>query len=119
MTTALAMLRAAPVSRAREGRDEQHMNAIPKNKKERQFDKNAKYQRPAPICPQFSGSVNRSWPFARGDLPDIVVPLPQVAKGDPSLARFLSRARSLLTRKFRVAISGTIGSRPLGCAFRD
>ena len=67
MTTALAMLRAAPVSRAREGRDEQHMNAIPKNKKERQFDKNAKYQRPAPICPQFSGSVNRSWPFARGD----------------------------------------------------
>src|ERR1700733_6886661 len=32
---------------------------------------------------------------------------------------FLSRAKSLLTRKFRVAISGTIGSRPFDCAFRD
>src|ERR1700730_18201530 len=92
---------------------------FPKTKRSASSTKNAKYQRPAPICPQFSGSVNRSWPFARGDLRDIVVPLPQVARGDPSLARFLSRARSLLTRKFRVAISGTIGSRPLGCAFRD
>src|SRR5437879_10591463 len=35
------------------------------------------------------------------------------------LSRFLSCARSLLTRKFRVAISGTIGSRPFDCAFRD
>src|ERR1700704_2694102 len=31
----------------------------------------------------------------------------------------MSRARSLLTRKFRVAISGTIGFWPIDCAFRD
>src|ERR1019366_9231092 len=35
------------------------------------------------------------------------------------LTDFPSRARSLLTRKFRVAIPDTIGFWPIGCAFRD
>src|SRR6267142_3688522 len=32
---------------------------------------------------------------------------------------FLSQTIGLLSRKFRVAISGTIGSRPFDCAFHD
>src|SRR5580692_3951284 len=38
---------------------------------------------------------------------------------DFPITDFPSRARSLLTRKFRVAIPGTIGFRPFDCAFRD
>jgi hypothetical protein len=56
----------------------------------------------------------------KSQLPGIVVPLPQVVMGGlrrrPDLS---SRARSLLTHKIRVAISGTIGFRPFDCAFRD
>src|ERR1700722_5574266 len=48
-------------------------------------------------------------------LPGIVV-LPQRSRRSTD---FPSRARSLLTRKFRVAIPGTIGFRPFDCAFRD
>jgi hypothetical protein len=56
----------------------------------------------------------------KGRLPEIVVPLPQVVTGE-FIAHliFRGRAGSLLTRKFRVAISGTIGSRPFDCAFRN
>jgi hypothetical protein len=58
--------------------------------------------------------------LGKGRLPLIVVLLPQVAMGDLfASSDFLSRARSLLTRKFRVAIYGTIGFRPIDCAFRD
>src|SRR6266404_5464142 len=46
---------------------------------------------------------------SRAGLPDIVVPPPQVASSDLAADQFSFRARSLLTRKFRVAISGTIG----------
>jgi len=85
MTTALAMLRAAPVSRAREGRDEQHMNAIPKNKKERQFDKKCKIPAAGTDLPSVLRERQSVLALRKGRLPDIVVPLPQVARGDPSL----------------------------------
>jgi hypothetical protein len=53
-------------------------------------------------------------------LPEIVVPLPQVARGVSVASSILqSQAKSLLTRKFRVAIYDTIGFRPIDCAFRD
>jgi len=56
----------------------------------------------------------------KGRLAGIVVPLPQAVMGDCNADSIsVSRARSLLTREFRVAISGTIGSRPFDCAFRD
>jgi len=83
MTTALAMLRAAPVSRAREGRDEQHMNAIPKNKKERQFE--CKIPAAGTDLPSVLRERQSVLALRKGRLPDIVVPLPQVARGDPSL----------------------------------
>ena len=55
----------------------------------------------------------------KGRLPDIVVPLPQVAEPISTPVDFFSDAISLLTGGFRVAISGTIGFRPIDCAFRD
>ncbi|HTF02250.1 MAG TPA: hypothetical protein VK621_26925 [Bradyrhizobium sp.] len=58
--------------------------------------------------------------LGKGRIADIVVALPQVVGGDliPALD-FLSQTIGLLRRKFRVAISGTIGFRPFDCAFRD
>ena len=57
--------RPVPVFPAREGRDEQRMNIIPKSSAS--STKHANPHRPMPICPQFSRSVNRSWSSARGD----------------------------------------------------
>jgi hypothetical protein len=58
--------------------------------------------------------------LGKARLPDIVVPLPQVATGDLIVDfDFPNHAGSLLTRKFRVAIVCTIGFRPFDCAFRD
>jgi hypothetical protein len=100
---ALASLLPAPVSLAREGSDEQRINAIPK----RSASSTKKYKMPsarADLPPVLRERQSVLVP-RNGRLPDIVVPLPQVARRDLSLlSRFLSRARSLLTRKFRVAI---------------
>src|SRR3981081_3663207 len=113
----LASFPPAPVWLARGNRDEQHINAIPKRSSG--STKNAKSHRPAPICPQFPGSVNRSWSIAEGDYRTLLFRCHRQRGPIASLSRFLSRARSLLTRKFRVAISGTIGFWPIDCAFRD
>jgi hypothetical protein len=52
----------------------------------------------------------------KGGLRGIVVPAPQ-----PALCDVISvtRAKSLLTYNFRVAISAAIGFWPFDCAFRD
>ena len=63
MARAPTSLRPVLVSFAREGRDEQHINAISRRGAS---STNAKSHRPASICPQFSGSVNRSRSFASG-----------------------------------------------------
>ena len=63
--TALAKPRPVPVCPAREGRDEPHINCF--SKKARQLGNCAKSRQPEPICPQFRGSVNRSWSSAKGD----------------------------------------------------
>ena len=78
---ALASLRQTPVSSAREDRDLQNINAIPK--KAHQPDKNAK-SLPAggdlPSVPRKRQSVMAAgW----GRLPDLVVPKPQLARRDP------------------------------------
>src|SRR5712671_1832941 len=63
IVTVPTSLRPVLVSFAREGRDEQHIMPFPDRG---QLDKNAKSHRPAPICPQFTTSVNRSRSFALG-----------------------------------------------------
>ena len=80
MARALATLPPPPVSRAREGRDEHHMNAIPEGAPARQKCKNpaAGADLPSVLSERQSVLVPR-----KGRLPDIVVPLPQVARGDP------------------------------------
>ena len=50
-------------------------------------------------------------------LAGIVVALPQVVEG--KIGAFAEPRQSLLRPKFRVAIPGTIGLRPIDCAFRD
>jgi hypothetical protein len=80
MATALATLPPAPVSRAREGRDEQHMNLIPKGAPARQKCKMpaAGADLPSVLRERQSVLVRR-----KGLLPDIVVPLPQATRRDP------------------------------------
>ena len=135
MATAAASRRAIPVSIAREDRGAQRINAIPK----RQSDRNAGPCQSKYLLAQIVVSQGRFAPTSQGASiahgrraaaitghccsaatgggarfhrqPDFPSPI--------SLARFPSRARSLLTRKFRVAIPGTIGFRPFDCAFRD
>jgi hypothetical protein len=118
MATALASLPPAPVCFAREGRDEQHMNAIPK--KERQLDKRAKIPAACADLPPVLRERQSVMALGWGRLADIVVLPPQVAAGrSHRRLDFPSHAGSLLTRKFRVAIVCTIGFRPFDCAFRD
>jgi hypothetical protein len=62
IATALASQRLAPVSVVREGRDEQHINAIPKTGAG--STKCAKLYR---ICPHLPQSVNRSGQVIKGD----------------------------------------------------
>jgi hypothetical protein len=62
----LASLRPAPVLFAREGRDEQHMNAIPKN--ERQLDKSRKkITRSGGFAPVSPGGSIAPAPLRRGN----------------------------------------------------
>jgi hypothetical protein len=86
MTMALASLRPVPVSLVRDSRDEQHMNAI--SKRSANATKMQKSQRPAPICAQFSGSVNRSWSPARGDYRTLLFPSHRRKGANRSPARF-------------------------------
>jgi hypothetical protein len=72
----LASLRPTPVSFAREDRDEQHMNAISKRSAS-----SKKHQNPsagADLPPVLPGGQS-VLVLRYGRLPDIVVPLPQVA----------------------------------------
>jgi hypothetical protein len=75
MATALATL-PPPVSPAREGRDEQHINAIPKR------------SATSPKCNMPTAGADLPPVLKKGQsvlvsLPDIVVPLPQGTRGDP------------------------------------
>jgi hypothetical protein len=65
IATAATSLRMAEISFARDRRDEQHMNAIPK--RSANSTKTPNYQRAGLICPQLSGTVNRSSPSAMDD----------------------------------------------------
>ena len=79
MATALGSLWPAAVSLAREGRDEQHVNAIPKRSAS-----STKMQIPSAGAdlPPVLRERQSVLILRKGRLPDIVVPLPQVASGD-------------------------------------
>ena len=81
MAIALATLRPAPVSFAREGRDEQHINAISKRNAGR-LDENAKIPSAGADLLPVLRERQSVLVLRKGRLPDIVVPLPQVARGD-------------------------------------
>jgi hypothetical protein len=113
-------LRLAPQqSLARENHAEQRINTFLKNRAPaRQKMQKIRVGR-IDLPPVFPDRQSVAIPV-NGRLPGIVVLRPQVSAGGfVAELIFLSRTRSLLTRKFRVAISGTIGSRPFDCAFRD
>ena len=93
------------------------MDAIPK---ERQFEKMNKITRADADLPPVRREGQSVLVLGEGRLAGIVVPLPQpICEAIPPLPDFLCHAKGLLTRKFRVAISDTIGFRPIDCAFRD
>jgi hypothetical protein len=77
---ALASLRQATVSSAREDRDLQHINAIPKKA---QPDKNAKSLPTGVDLPSVPRKRQSVMAAGRGRLPDLVVPKPQPARRDP------------------------------------
>jgi hypothetical protein len=115
---ALAGLHPGPVSLARESRDEQHINAI--SKRSVNPGENAKFPsgRPrfAPSSPGASIGLDPSFGVIAGHCCSAAT----AGQGTNHCAwLFLRRARRLLRRKFRVAISVTIGFRPIDCAFRD
>jgi hypothetical protein len=118
MAAALASRRPGPRSFVRDRRDEQHINAIPK--RSANSIKTAK-------------NPGGRWRFASSS-PGASIGLGALREAiaghccSPATGRqgrsdresdFACPAGSLLTRKFRVAITGTIGFRPIDCAFRD
>jgi hypothetical protein len=115
IATARKNLRPIAVCHVRKGRVEPPINIIPKNLRQL-GKKKPNFNRPGSICPQFAGTVNRSWPRAKAECRTLLF---RCHSADRRSHHCPSDARSLLTRKFRVAISSTIGFRPFDCAFRD
>ena len=76
----LASLRPVPVSLAREGRDEQRMNVIPK--RSASSTKNAISSTARADLPPVLAKRQSVMAVGSGRLPAIVVPLPQVAWSD-------------------------------------
>src|SRR4051794_14651586 len=72
--------RPVPVSFAREGRDEQHMNA--NSKRERPLDKKCKMPSAGADLPRVLMERQLGLVPGKGRIPDIVVPLPQLVSGD-------------------------------------
>jgi hypothetical protein len=84
MAMALGSLRPAPLSFARVGRGEQHMDAIPK---ERQL-KNTEITPAGADLPPVLRERQLVLVLGEGRLADNVVPLPQVVGGDLVAVRF-------------------------------
>ena len=88
MATAPASLPPAPVSFACDGRDEQHINALSKwlvskgsFQKARQLDKKRKIRPAGADLPPVLRERQSVLVLRQGQLPDIVVPLPQAIRG--------------------------------------
>jgi hypothetical protein len=106
--------RPAPIFRARESRDEQRMQSIPKRQKRR--PKNAQIPINRSDLPPVRRKGQSVSPQGGRRMRAIVVRLPQLAR---HAATFPAPAETLRTPKFRVAIPGAIGFRPFDCAFRE
>src|ERR1700730_5737693 len=106
MAMALTSLRPAPVSFAREGRDEPHINAIPKRAPARQKPKNPGGRRRfAPSSPGASIGHGPSQRVIAGHCCSAATG--GEGRSDRRLD-FSNHAGSLLKRKFRVAILSTL-----------
>jgi hypothetical protein len=118
-TTAIATSRASappiPIFRARESRDEQRMQSIPK-KAEARARKMHKSRSTGAICPQFVRRVNRLAPRRTAEYTSLLF---GCHSPRDIATRFPAPAETLRTPKFRGAILGAIGFRPFDCAFRE
>jgi hypothetical protein len=83
MATALASLLPAPAFSARQGRDEQHIDALSKRslQKARQLDKKRKIRPAGADLPPVLRERQSVLVLRKGQLPGIVVPLPQAIRG--------------------------------------
>jgi hypothetical protein len=103
-----------PIFRARESRDEQRMQSIPKGKNA--GPKNAQIAINQSDLPPVRRKGQSVSPQAGRQIRIIVVRLPQPARHCDHVS---GTRQTLRTPKFRVAIRGAIGFRPFDCAFRE